>query len=163
MNQLDVLNIVELRKQNNDTFNIEVTVPLNDKVGVIVKTNPSTDIISSVVQTYTETLMNEQEDMSGVTSDYLQYFLLGVLLKHTTNISCHTTTCAEYVDMVIQLIRADYIKKIIAAFGDDYERILQEISIQLTEYSKILSETKKKVSSKTRKKPTSTSKKVVAK
>lgn len=159
MSQLSALNIVELRSQNEDRYNIEVEVPLTDTVGVIVKTKPSTDVISSIVQTYTETLMQEQTNMSHATAETLQYFLLGVLLKRTTNINFEAATCEQYVDTVLQLIRAGYIKQIIAAFGEDYERILQEIAQQLTEYSKILNTLKKKETAAKKKR---TSKKSVA-
>lgn len=144
MSQLSALNIVELRTQNEERYNIEVEVALTDTTGVIVKTKPSTDVISSIVQTYTEMLVQEQTDMSKATAETLQYFLLGVLLKRTTNINFEAASYKQYVDAVLQLIRAGYIKQIIAAFGEDYERILQEIAQQLTEYSNILSSLKKK-------------------
>lgn len=142
----NVLNIKQLTQENNEKFNINTQVQLTETIFVNVKVNPSEDIISKIVKNYVEIHQNEEiVDLTMATTESLQYFIIASLLKETTDIDVEFNSFEDYTDMVIQLIRAGYFKKIIEAYGQDFERIINSITTQLGNLTEVLNKAKKEM------------------
>jgi len=146
MSQNNALNINALREENNNKYNIDTQVALTDSISVTVRINPSEDIISKVVKNYVEIFQIEETvDLTKATTETLQQFMIGSLLKETTNIDVELNAFEDYTDMVVQLIRAGYFKKIVEAYGQDFERIINDVATQLNNVTEILNKTKKEI------------------
>lgn len=146
MSKSNVLNIKQLTLENNEKYNIETPVQLTENTTVIVRVNPSEDVISNIVKNYVEIHQTEETvDLTKATTESLQFFIIGSLLKETTNIEVELNAFEDYTDMVTQLIRAGYFRKIVEAFGQDYERILSDIASQLNNLTEVLNKTKKEM------------------
>lgn len=144
MSNLQALNFADLKKQNDEQYNQKVVVPLTDTVGVEVNINPSVDIIEKIIRGITEIITIESLDLTEADEAAKIQFILAVLIKNTTNINCQATSFADYMDLILQLTRAKFIKLIMEGYGDNLERILLEITSQMNDYTEILNITQKK-------------------